>query len=212
MVIMVTHKAEFSKGIDIESKEIKIEISEELKKAHASARGRRRERIFAINYQDKTYYIHCIVLRCKKTGELMLFIPEFIIPRRPFPVFVYLFAISLYCENPGMSQRKAAEATRKEFGLEKFSHTTVGRALKAFVSKLGTKGVESGEAAEADGGEEGGGTDCRGIPSKQATEERRRRALAALPKGLARKSRQLLIDICCRMARARHNKSKCFLL
>jgi hypothetical protein len=36
----------------------------------------------------------------------------------------------LYSSNPETSQRKAAEATRAKFKLEKFSHSTVSRSFK----------------------------------------------------------------------------------
>ena len=57
-------------------------------------------------------------------------IPEFLIPGRRYTIYVYLFAIVTYCLNPWMGQREAAKRTRKRFGLETFSHTTLGRAMK----------------------------------------------------------------------------------
>jgi len=50
---------------------------------------------------------------------------------RPYPAQVYLYACSLYSKNPGMGQRAVAEATRAEFGLETFSHSTVSRTFRA---------------------------------------------------------------------------------
>lgn len=58
------------------------------------------------------------------------------IPRRPYPVCVYLFAMNMYSANATMGQRAVAEATRKHFGLETFSHTTLGRAMKKLASLL----------------------------------------------------------------------------
>ena len=63
-------------------------------------------------------------------GTFVMVIPHFLIPGRRYPIFVYLYAISLYSANPEMGQRKAAEMTRKLFGLATFAHTTLGRALK----------------------------------------------------------------------------------
>jgi hypothetical protein len=51
-------------------------------------------------------------------------------------VYIYLYAIDIYSSNPDIGQRKAAEATRKQFGLIHFAHTTLGRALKAFAHNL----------------------------------------------------------------------------
>ena len=64
----------------------------------------------------------------KEAGYVI--IPEFIIPGRPYPIYIYLFAIVTYCLNPWMGQREAAKRTRERFGLETFSHTTLGRAMK----------------------------------------------------------------------------------
>jgi len=59
-----------------------------------------------------------------------LIVPEFLIPGRPYPIYVYLYAIVLYSSNAKMGQREAAERTRKLFGLTTFSHTTLGRAIR----------------------------------------------------------------------------------
>jgi len=63
-------------------------------------------------------------------GIESLAVPEFLIPGRPYPVYVYLYGIVLYSTNLEMGQREAAEKTRRKFGLETFSHTTLGRAMK----------------------------------------------------------------------------------
>jgi len=57
-------------------------------------------------------------------------IPWYLIPGRPYPVQVYLYACELYSRDPDIGQRGAAEATRKRFKLEKFSHSTVSRASR----------------------------------------------------------------------------------
>jgi hypothetical protein len=48
-------------------------------------------------------------------------------PHRPYPIFVYIFAIAIYELDPDMSQRRAAKITRYIFGLEKFSASTLCR-------------------------------------------------------------------------------------
>jgi len=65
-------------------------------------------------------------------GSFIVVIPWFLIPGRPYPVQIYMHACGLYSANPGMGQRAAAKATRAEFGLEKFSHSTVSRSFRAF--------------------------------------------------------------------------------
>ena len=69
-------------------------------------------------------------------GSAMAVVPDFLLPGRKYPIHIYLYAISLYCSNPGMGQREAAAATRREFGLATFSHTTLGRAFRALERSL----------------------------------------------------------------------------
>jgi len=59
-------------------------------------------------------------------------IPWFLIPGRPYPVQVYLFACELYSSVPEIGQRGAAKATRAKFKLDTFSHSTVSRSFKSF--------------------------------------------------------------------------------
>ena len=67
-------------------------------------------------------------------GIEVIVIPWFLIPGRPYPIHIYLYASGLYSTNPGMGQRGVAEATRKQFklGKGKFSHSTVSRSYRAF--------------------------------------------------------------------------------
>jgi len=65
-------------------------------------------------------------------GSYAVVIPWFLIPGRPYPVQVYLYACGIYSSDPNLGQRGAAEATRTKFKLEKFSHSTVSRSFKAF--------------------------------------------------------------------------------
>lgn len=62
----------------------------------------------------------------------MVVIPWYLIPGRPYPIQVYLYACALYSSNPEMGQRAVAEATRKEFELKKFSHSTLSRSFRTF--------------------------------------------------------------------------------
>jgi len=67
-------------------------------------------------------------------------IPEFLIPGRPYPIYIYLYAIATYSFNPTMGQREAARRTRERFELKTFSHTTLGRAIKKLEKRI--KGYE----------------------------------------------------------------------
>ena len=59
-------------------------------------------------------------------------IPWYLIPGRPYPIQIYLFACELYSSNPKLGQRGVAEATRVKFKLETFSHSTVCRSFRSF--------------------------------------------------------------------------------
>jgi hypothetical protein len=65
-------------------------------------------------------------------GAHVTVIPWFLIPGRPYPIQVYLYACALYSANPEIGQRGAAKATREKFRLGKFSHSTVCRSFKSF--------------------------------------------------------------------------------
>ena len=64
-------------------------------------------------------------------GISVTLIPWYLIPGRPYPIQIYLFACELYSSNPKLGQRGAAEATRIKFNLETFSHSTVCRSFKS---------------------------------------------------------------------------------
>ena len=96
---------------------------------------RRRERGYKIVYQHAEYTVICYEYRNDDLNDgPIIIIPDFLLPRRPYPVYVYLYAIDVYSNAPEKGQRWAAAATRKRFGLATFAHTTLGRALKAFVN------------------------------------------------------------------------------
>jgi hypothetical protein len=67
----------------------------------------------------------------------MVILPEYLLPRKWYPIQVYLYAINEYCNDRNMSQRKAAEKAIKLFGLETFAHTTLGRSLKKLYKVIG---------------------------------------------------------------------------
>jgi len=76
--------------------------------------------------------VECLEIKDEENAgkKRSLAVPEFLIPGRRYPIYIYLFAIVTYCLNPRMGQREASKRTRERFDLKTFSHTTLGRALK----------------------------------------------------------------------------------
>ena len=112
---------------------------------------RRHDREFIIIEKHRRISLICPEFRNEAKGlEAIVIIPDFFVPRRPYPVYVYLYAIDLYSSSPDKGQRWAAEETRKRFGLPTFAHTTLGRALKSFVRMIaGNPTASEGSSAEA---------------------------------------------------------------
>jgi len=77
-----------------------------------------------------------------------------------------------------MGQREAAETTREHFGLETFSHTTLGRAMKRFEELLNTGAAEakSDEAAAERPQEE----KARSFPTVGHLKERKEKVLSCM--------------------------------
>lgn len=77
-----------------------------------------------LNYRE--IQVECPVIIRNKRPVGVIF-PAFKIPYRPYPVFVYLYAVALYLT--GLSMRKAAISTGKKFGILHFSHSTISRVF-----------------------------------------------------------------------------------
>jgi hypothetical protein len=120
-----------------------------LEKKYLEAGCEQHERSYPIECWHKEYRVFCPVYQNNKGGSVAaVIIPDFHIPGRPYPIYVYLYAIELYSNNPKMGQREAAERTRKRFGLTTFAHTTLGRALKVFVRNVEGAGKPSEEGPD----------------------------------------------------------------
>lgn len=184
----------------------------DLEKHYQEAGYQKRERVYKIKTQHKEYTVLCPEFWNDKDSSVpVVIIPEFIIPRRPYPVYVYLYGIDLYSNNPDMGQREAAETTRKRFGLSSFAHTTLGRALKAFVCNT-EKAESSGEchnAAPGDTGKKGKNQDASsassneqdgsevnqsGFPTTQTTASWRKRAERILGSNINQAVTQQIIE------------------
>jgi hypothetical protein len=182
-IITQTRPLEKNKGI------IFTFEAQELEKEYLGRGYQRRERSYKVRGHHREYIVTCPEFR--NEGETIVIIPDFLVPGRPYPVYVYLYAIDRYSSNPGMGQREAARQTRVQFGLGSFAHTTLGRALKAFAAKNEAATDTSGfEAARPNGkgpaapfeaaSQEGGRAAAAAFPSARQTAPRRRQAAQIL--------------------------------
>jgi hypothetical protein len=107
--------------------EIYIEVPVELKDLLKEAR-------FACYHHYQIKYISNHEVICPRfefpDGTWVIILPYWLIPGRPYPLQVYLYANALYSLNPDKGQRWAANETRKKFKLETFSHSTISRSFR----------------------------------------------------------------------------------
>jgi len=91
-----------------------------------------RRKKLSVNNKDYEVLIHVVRSKAKPTA---VFMPDYVSPHRPYPVFVYIFAIAIYELAPKTTQRLAAEITRKTFGLgaNNFSASTLCRTRKKLI-------------------------------------------------------------------------------
>ena len=87
------------------------------------------ERTYRLMLGRFEYEIICLEIEDDEARYLV--VPEFMIPGRLYPIYVYIYGMVLYSSNPKIGQREAAEKTRKRFDLKTFSHTTLGRDEEA---------------------------------------------------------------------------------
>ena len=165
------------------------------------------ERRYRLEYKRREYDVVCSEY-IKSNGDAQIVIPDFLNPKRKYPVFVYFYAINLYSSRDEMSQRAVAEATRKKFGLTKFSHSTVCRTFKALELSI----EEATKASLALGNRE---KDCevktniekaantggqkRSFPSIGDTSERRR-IMSAFIRSIVKNNKTVCIIELCRDA------------
>jgi len=65
-----------------------------------------------------------------QTGIKISLIPWFLAPGRPFPIFVYLYAVWHYNNSEQKSMQLSVMATRKLFRISNFSKSTLSRTIK----------------------------------------------------------------------------------
>jgi len=85
-------------------------------------------RIYKLQCGLGTYELHVPEIQ-SEIGKTLI-VPAYMVPGRPYPIYVYIYAVTVYASNPAMGQREASKQTREYFGLASFSHTTLGRAMK----------------------------------------------------------------------------------
>ncbi|MCL2474322.1 MAG: hypothetical protein FWF23_05450 [Alphaproteobacteria bacterium] len=179
---------------------------EELEQKYKDAGYQQYERSYKTKYQYKEYIVICLEFRNDSTGaEPVVIVPDFLIPGRRYPHYVYMHGIELYCNNPDKGLRWAAEETRKYFGLDTFSHTTLGRALKAFFR--GIAGEDPTPAKDIDSEKQ---KPC--FPSTQDTAVVRKQVAEFLRSRLGQIEQQEIIVIYCQLAREWHKQYQKLLL
>jgi len=70
------------------------------------------------------------------TSLSLSIIPWFMVSGRPFPIFVYIYAIGHYKRAEKKSLGESAAAVRKMFGISSFHKSTVSRSIKAMENFL----------------------------------------------------------------------------
>ena len=85
-----------------------------------------------ISYNYKTVTITYPKAHNAESGMSIYLIPWFLLPKRSYPVFVYVYAIWHYHNQKGKkSLKKSAAAAAKLFGIRKFNKSTLSRNIKA---------------------------------------------------------------------------------
>jgi hypothetical protein len=166
----------------------------------------RHERSSQLKSLHKGYVVLCAEFR--NGTESIVLVPEFLVPGRTYPVYVYMYAIDLYSKAPEKGQRWAAEETRKQFGLVSFAHTTLGRALKAFIGIIGENAMTSDETAT-----EAPESDKKNsFPTVHSTAPLRKKAALFFQGRLIQAGLQKIISDCCGIAREWFKVCRRFLL
>lgn len=87
-------------------------------------------------YQQIEYMKNCVTIKYLRvinpeTGFEISLIPWFMLPGRPYPVFIYAFANWHYVNSKQKSMRLSAAATSRIFGISDFNKATVSRSIKS---------------------------------------------------------------------------------
>jgi len=107
--------------------EILVFSDEDLQEFLAQGTVTKRKKQYVMIIHHRQITIECPILKLND-GSYQVIWPSFKLPNRPYPVFVYLFAATLYLSSNN-SMRLTAQKVIKTFGLATFSHTTISRLL-----------------------------------------------------------------------------------
>jgi hypothetical protein len=102
-----------------------------------------------MDYMGYVFAIKYLKIRNPETGMSISLIPWFMIPGRPFPVFVYIFAIWHYSVTGKKSLKDSADATKKLFKIDTFNKSTVSRNIKALENFVDISLIDSPLSANA---------------------------------------------------------------
>jgi len=83
-----------------------------------------------------------------KTGLSISIIPWFLVAGRPYPIFVYIYAIGYYHQAEVKSLGESAAAVKKMFGVSGFHKSTISRSIRAMEGFIDASMLDQPLAAE----------------------------------------------------------------
>jgi hypothetical protein len=101
--------------------------TETLNKLSSAGLISRRKRIYKLQLNNRELQLECPLFKHPEANVVLW--PACKVPYRKYPVYVYLFAVALYLSS-NLSMRSVAAKVRQQFGLTRFSHSTLCRALQ----------------------------------------------------------------------------------
>ncbi len=114
-------------NIDIDNFSCNLE-NEVLNKLVSENLSRKKTASYKLFINNRELRLVCPLLKNEQNKTVVIW-PSFKLPFRKYPVYVYLYAVALYLSS-NLSMRNTASFVRNTFGLDKFSHSTISRALK----------------------------------------------------------------------------------
>ena len=94
-----------------------------------------------IDYMHKRVTVTYLKVKNPATGISISLLPWFMLPDRPFPVFIYIYAIWHYNRTGKKSLSQSAAAASKLFGVKVLHKSTVSRSIKALENIINTSQV-----------------------------------------------------------------------
>lgn len=107
--------------------EVRAFSAEELQEFITRGTVIKKKKLYLLIIHHRQLTIECPIL-LMDDGSYKMIWPSFKLPNRPYPVFVYLYAVAWYLSS-GDSQRTTAQRIRHFFGISTFSHSTLCRFL-----------------------------------------------------------------------------------